>query len=201
MAEEQKPPGWWHTIPGLLTAMAGFISAVAALILALKQAEVLGKGGEPTTKVPPEKTAEPPAATGQVAAPPSGRSPAPALDETSLKALARARWLIPQQGPSQGAAIFADVLRGKAYYTIVVRDNCDSTTVRNAIFTVPNPELIVLPLPGTECYRVGWGLYENEADAGAARHSIGDRLRQLDSVIDGRVESVAATLQGQDTER
>jgi hypothetical protein len=192
MAEEQKPPGWWHTLPGILTAMAGIISAIAALVLALHQAGVLEKGDKPTTRVPSVETTRPRTPPNPVpdrAEP--GRATAP--DGVTLKALSRARSLILERGPSQAAGLFVDALQGKAYYTIVVRDNCDSYTVRQAIFSVPKTELIVLPLPGAGCYRVGWGLYTSEAEARAARQAIDDRLRQFDPVVDGRVESVAET--------
>src|SRR5688572_32956022 len=42
MKEEQRSQGWWHTMPGMLTAAAGVITAVAGLIVALNQAGVLG---------------------------------------------------------------------------------------------------------------------------------------------------------------
>jgi len=43
---ESESPGtrdWWHTVPGILTALAGVISAVAALFVALHQAGVFKK--------------------------------------------------------------------------------------------------------------------------------------------------------------
>jgi hypothetical protein len=36
--EEPRPKGWWHTVPGILTATVSIISAVTALIGALHQA-------------------------------------------------------------------------------------------------------------------------------------------------------------------
>ncbi|MGH9840943.1 MAG: hypothetical protein ACREEM_19485 [Blastocatellia bacterium] len=35
MAEEQKPQGWWQTLPGILTAIAAIITAVTGLIAVL----------------------------------------------------------------------------------------------------------------------------------------------------------------------
>lgn len=46
MTEETKPAGWWHTIPGILTAIAAILTAVGSLVLALHQAGLLGKATE-----------------------------------------------------------------------------------------------------------------------------------------------------------
>ena len=37
MTEEPKSQGWWHTVPGILTATAGIVTALAGLIVALNQ--------------------------------------------------------------------------------------------------------------------------------------------------------------------
>lgn len=34
---EQKSQGWWHTLPGIITALAGIVTAIAVLIGALNQ--------------------------------------------------------------------------------------------------------------------------------------------------------------------
>ena len=34
---------WWHTLPGLLTAIGGFITAIATLVTALYQAGIFEK--------------------------------------------------------------------------------------------------------------------------------------------------------------
>jgi hypothetical protein len=43
MAEESHPRVWWHTIPGILTAIAAVITAVTGLIVVLQQAGVFEK--------------------------------------------------------------------------------------------------------------------------------------------------------------
>lgn len=37
MPEEEKSKGWWHSVPGILTAIAGVITAVTGLVIALNQ--------------------------------------------------------------------------------------------------------------------------------------------------------------------
>lgn len=37
MAEKPKPQSWWHTLPGIFTAVAGIITAVTGSIIALNQ--------------------------------------------------------------------------------------------------------------------------------------------------------------------
>ena len=46
MAEGQNPPGWWHTVPGMLTATATIITAVTGLIVALNQIGLFSKKAE-----------------------------------------------------------------------------------------------------------------------------------------------------------
>lgn len=43
---------FWHTLPGMMTAVAGIITAVASLILALNQAGILRPDGPPEPPVP-----------------------------------------------------------------------------------------------------------------------------------------------------
>lgn len=58
---EKSMRSWWHTAPGILTAIAGIITAMAGLIVALHQAGLFGGGDtqpkaeairEPTVSVP-----------------------------------------------------------------------------------------------------------------------------------------------------
>jgi hypothetical protein len=86
---------WWHTFPGVLTAVAGILTALGTLVLALHQAGVLG-------------AAKPPAAHGVADAtardttPDSGASPS----------------LPPQQPPA--AALPPNVVRlGELEYTLL----------------------------------------------------------------------------------
>jgi hypothetical protein len=115
------------------------------------------------------------------------------LSEAARARIAAIRKTVRQEGPTSAtAAAFEKVLWGSNHYSIVVRDNCDPSTIRNALSSVPTSELVVLPLPGTDCYRIAWGLYASEASAKSARAVLGDnRLRQHGSPVDGRVVSVS----------
>jgi hypothetical protein len=43
MAEEQKPHGWWQTVPGTLTTIGGIITGLATLLVALQQSWCFSK--------------------------------------------------------------------------------------------------------------------------------------------------------------
>lgn len=56
MTEEPKSQGWWHTVPGILTATAAILTAVTALVVAFKQTgppekPPLLNGGSPKVRV------------------------------------------------------------------------------------------------------------------------------------------------------
>jgi hypothetical protein len=44
MEQRPGPPSWWHTLPGILTALAGIITAVAGLLVALNQTGAFERG-------------------------------------------------------------------------------------------------------------------------------------------------------------
>src|SRR5690606_13910698 len=44
MSDSPPSTSWWHTLPGMLTAVAGVITAIAGLVIALNQAGVIGGG-------------------------------------------------------------------------------------------------------------------------------------------------------------
>src|SRR6266850_6779685 len=52
MDDERKPPSWWTTLPGILTASVGIITAVTGLIAALNQMGVLGRAQQASFKAP-----------------------------------------------------------------------------------------------------------------------------------------------------
>lgn len=60
MPEDQERKGWWHTIPGVLTAIAGTITALTGLIAALHQVGIVGvdKEKQPLPKNGPSLTAD-----------------------------------------------------------------------------------------------------------------------------------------------
>jgi hypothetical protein len=47
MVKESDSTSWWHTLPGVLTAIAGLITAVAGLLAVLLQTGVLHRRGDP----------------------------------------------------------------------------------------------------------------------------------------------------------
>jgi hypothetical protein len=42
VTEQEKPPGFWHTLPGIFTGLATIITALTGFVVALQQAGVLG---------------------------------------------------------------------------------------------------------------------------------------------------------------
>ncbi|HEX9819998.1 MAG TPA: hypothetical protein VGD07_10330 [Methylomirabilota bacterium] len=48
---DDRTKSWWHTLPGVLTAIAGVVTAVAGLVVALGQVGLLG-GGDDARKPP-----------------------------------------------------------------------------------------------------------------------------------------------------
>jgi len=44
MPNDEPSQGWWHTVPGILTAIAGLITAVGGLLTILVQAGIIGSG-------------------------------------------------------------------------------------------------------------------------------------------------------------
>ena len=77
MAENPKSQGWWHTVPGVLTAVAAILTAVSGLIVALHQAGFFDRKQVPSPQRS-EKTItapkEPPPKLSQEPAPPSKQS-------------------------------------------------------------------------------------------------------------------------------
>jgi serine/threonine-protein kinase len=53
MNEPQKPQSWWHTLPGVLTAIAAVITAITGLAALLFQSGVLGRKAVPNSAVQP----------------------------------------------------------------------------------------------------------------------------------------------------
>ena len=47
MSENSNDHGWWHTLPGVITAVTGLLTAVSGLMLALHQAGIF-EGKEPS---------------------------------------------------------------------------------------------------------------------------------------------------------
>jgi len=71
MAEKRKSEGWWHTVPGLLTALAGIITAVTGLFVALHQAGFFAR----EDKAVPQVQVKPPKVPPDSPTPPADRTP------------------------------------------------------------------------------------------------------------------------------
>lgn len=72
MSEKPKSEGWWHTVPGLLTALAGIITAVTGLLVALHQTGFFAR----EDKVVPQVQVQPPKVPPDSPTPPADRTPA-----------------------------------------------------------------------------------------------------------------------------
>ena len=87
MADDEKPRGWWYTVPGVLTAVGGVIGAVTALIIALDQAGFFNSAKEgPPVATAPKATQLPeprPSAPTPSTAPPTPSEPIPAKPEVA----------------------------------------------------------------------------------------------------------------------
>lgn len=65
MTESPKSPSWWHTLPGVLTALAAVITAISGLAALLFQSGIIGSKAEPNrTAQPASEVAKPPASEG-----------------------------------------------------------------------------------------------------------------------------------------
>jgi hypothetical protein len=59
--DAERKRGWWHTMPGALTAVAGLITAIATLLVALDQLGTWGDDG--AANAPPSAASDSPAAS------------------------------------------------------------------------------------------------------------------------------------------
>jgi len=80
MREQHQAKGWWHTLPGILTAMAGFITAVTGLIVALHQVGLFDEERHEAPQVQGEAV-EPPEASDRAVAPPPDTTKASPTDQ------------------------------------------------------------------------------------------------------------------------
>jgi hypothetical protein len=137
---------------------------------------------EPSTPTPAVSTAKTSAATAPPTAPPTQpptapptRSPAP-QGGADAGGLGGARTLLRSGRYGDAADAFAQHVRrtAKTGFTVQLLVACSDDTVRKAVEGVPQDELFIVPVSykGRSCYRMGWGLYDSEARAEAARRSL-----------------------------
>lgn len=71
MSEEPKPQNWWHTLPGVLTAVAAVLTAITGLIVALRGDTPPTAGGVEASLSAPTIAATQPASVTPAASPPA----------------------------------------------------------------------------------------------------------------------------------
>ncbi|HEY3120548.1 MAG TPA: DUF4388 domain-containing protein [Vicinamibacteria bacterium] len=122
----------------------------------------------------PGRTVASPSAVARPAATPSAAPP-------PRSAPADARGLLAQGRYPEAAHAFLSQVRaaraGSATVQLLVA--CSADTVQKAVENVKAPELIILPvdLKGRECFRLCWGLFENESRAAAAMRTVPEYFR------------------------
>jgi len=100
-------------------------------------------------------------------------TPAPALEGGSLT---EARTLMQKGSLLQAARTFATHVKSSSGYSVQLLVACSDETVQKAVHAVQAQELYIVPVnyKGRDCYRVCWGLYDNEARASSAARSVPD---------------------------
>jgi hypothetical protein len=132
-----------------------------------------------TTATPSSPTTTVPAATPTPKASPTPRAtpaPKPASSGSGESAtLTDARNLMKKGNLSQAARSFASHLKSSSgTYSVQLLVACSDETVQKAAHAVQDQELYIVPVnyKGRDCYRVCWGLYDNEARANSAARSV-----------------------------
>jgi len=124
----------------------------------------------PTPEPAPPTPAPTPAAT-PTPAPPAPATPASGSTPPSVDA---ARAALRGGRFADAGRGFATQLRGVAPWTVQVLVACSTETLDKAVKAVDAPELYVLPvtLQGRACFRLCWGLFASEAQAGEATSQV-----------------------------
>jgi Domain of unknown function (DUF4388) len=96
--------------------------------------------------------------------------------------VAQARTLLRSGRYREAANAFETHLRraASASFTIQLLVACSDDTVHKAAESVPQDELYITPVDykGRACYRMGWGLYDNDARATQALRAVPDYFHQ-----------------------
>lgn len=108
--------------------------------------------------------------------------PAAAAAPTGATTLAAARTLLREGRLSEAANGFVTNLRqgSSGSFSIQLLVACSDETVEKALASVAAPDLYILPVnyKGRPCYRVCWGLYEDEPRADSAVRTLPDYFRK-----------------------
>jgi septal ring-binding cell division protein DamX len=150
-----------RTVPPPATTLAALAPPVTAPPPSAPTAS--GTPGRPTT---PTTTL---AAVVETPAPKPVASKAPA--HTGAKSLEEARNLMRQGSLADASEAFAAHVRhAPESYSIQIMVACSDDTVEKALSNASAQELFILPThyKGKSCFRLCWGIYENEGRAGSA---------------------------------
>jgi hypothetical protein len=150
------------------------------------------RGPVPVAQAPPRTVKGPPPTTVPVVAtttlpaePVTTTAAAPAPTEPASrggrKSLADARALMTRGDLAQAAEAFAGNVRGgREAFSIQILVACSDDTVQKALTSVSAPELFILPVhyKGKSCYRLCWGIYDNEGRAETAVRTVPEYFRR-----------------------
>jgi septal ring-binding cell division protein DamX len=172
MAVIPKPiPTTTTTLVPVATPTPEALASPVALPVAAASAAPIST---PTAAATPIPTSAPPS-------PP----PAPSATTTHRSgsgSLADARTSLEKGDFTQAAREFASSLKsvGRGSYTVQLLVACAEETVAKASQNVSAQELFIVPVEykGRSCYRICWGVYENETGAHAAVKSIPEYFRK-----------------------
>ena len=152
MMVDQKKPGWWSSLPGLLAAASGFVAALTGLVAALNQLGVFARDESPRQEVtatapvargtgePEEHTATPPGES--AAARPPTEPPPPVSARPSVRAPALIPpAAMPERTDSPPGAAPEDSVRRDT----IGRDSVGKDSVRADSAAAPQPARRVVP--------------------------------------------------------
>ena len=132
----------------------------------------------PAPSTPP--ATQPPATT--LEAPKPTPPPATTLPRSQASgSLADARAALRRGELAEAARGFsANVRAAHGSYTVQLLVACSDDTVSKAVQAVPAPDLFIIPASykGRSCYRICWGLYDDEAHAHAGVASVPEYFRK-----------------------
>jgi septal ring-binding cell division protein DamX len=97
------------------------------------------------------------------------------------KSLEDARGLMTRGELGEAAEAFAANVRGsREAFTIQIMVACSDESVQKAVASGSAPELYILPVhyKGKSCYRLCWGVYDNEGRADSAARSVPEYFRR-----------------------
>jgi hypothetical protein len=116
------------------------------------------------------------------APPPPPKTPPPADTGAAAAGLGAARNLMQAGRYRDAAQAFSGHIQHAAaqHFTVQLLVACSDDTVRKAVESVPSGELFITPADykGRSCYRMGWGLYEDEGRAAQAMRSLPSYFHQ-----------------------